>query len=126
MHLIYALGLEIILENICIGKVLRLMAGDIAAWHLESKGTLDPDTYVWNELPLPWEVLQGRVVCTKDDIIVQCLKVNLDPEKSGWIAPKSHSTVQFKTTPELVHGVEISSPFLASILKRNKFFSGKG
>ncbi|MDN5432479.1 MAG: hypothetical protein L0G93_02305 [Acinetobacter sp.] len=125
MQLIYVIGLEAILDDICFGKVLRLMAADVAAWHFKSGGQLDPNTLVWSQLPLPWEVLQGQVVCTKSKVINQCLAVNLDPEKSGWIAPKLHGIVQFKPTPELVHGVAVSNPFLASILKRNKFFSGK-
>jgi len=33
MQLIYAIGLEAILDDMCFGKVLRLMAADVAAWH---------------------------------------------------------------------------------------------
>ncbi|MBJ9901654.1 hypothetical protein [Acinetobacter bereziniae] len=125
MQLIYALGLDSILDEICFGKVLRLMAADVAAWHFQSGGKLDPNTLVWSQLPLPWEVIQGQAVCTKTNVIKQCFAVSLDPEKSGWIAPKLHGIVAFKPTPELVHGVAINHPFLASILKRYKFFSGK-
>ena len=49
----------------------------------------------------------------------------LDPEKSGWIAPRVHGVAEFKPTPELVHGVTVSNPFLATVLKRHRYFSGK-
>src|SRR5262249_52774005 len=63
MNLIYSLGLEYILEDICFGKVLRLMAADVVAWHNRSGGKLDPNTDVWNKLPLPWEVFEGKETC---------------------------------------------------------------
>lgn len=58
LYLIHSLGLETKLNTMCFGKVLRLMAGDVVAWHYNSDNTLDPNTYVWNELPLPWEIFQ--------------------------------------------------------------------
>ena len=125
MQLIYAMGLESLLDEICFGKVLRLMAGDVAAWHFNSGGQLDPNTVVWRNLPLPWEIFQHNVVCTKEEVIKQCMLAKIDPEKSGWIAPKIHAIVKFKPTPELVHGVEVGNPFLAYFLKKNKYFSGK-
>ncbi len=125
MNLIYATGTEFILEELCFGKVLRLMAADVAYWHSATGGDLDPNTYVWNQLPLPWEVFEGTAICTKEMVIQACSKVRLNPETSGWIAPRKHSVVAFKPTPELVHGVTIANPFLATILKKNKVFSGK-
>ncbi len=125
MNLIYALGMEYILDDICFGKVMRLMAADVIAWHLYSGGKLDPNTEVWNILPLPWEVFQEKQFCNKKMIVQACRKAGIDPEKSGWIAPKTQQVSQFKPTPELVHGVTVSNPFLASILRKNKYFSGK-
>jgi hypothetical protein len=125
MNLIYALGMEYILDEVCFGKTLRLMAGDVAYWHFQSGGKLDPNTHVWNKLPLPWEVFEGKATCTKQMVIEQCKEAGLDPEKSGWIAPRLHRVVEFKPTPELVNGVQISNPYLATVLKRHRFFSGK-
>lgn len=125
MNLIYSLDLDYILDEICFGKVLRLMAGDVVAWHLTSGGKLDPNTDVWNKLPLPWEVFQNKIKCNKELVIKYCKEAGLDPEISGWIAPKIHGISKFKPTPELVHGVIISNPFLATVLKRHKYFSGK-
>lgn len=125
MNLIYALGMEYILDDICFGKVMRLMAADVIAWHLSSGGKLDPNTEVWNILPLPWEVFQEKQFCNKKMIVQACRKAGIDPEKSGWIAPKTQQVSQFKPTPELVHGVTVSNPFLASVLRKNKYFSGK-
>ncbi|GAA3782791.1 hypothetical protein [Flavobacterium ginsengiterrae] len=125
MNLIYSLGLDYILEEICFGKTLRLMAADVVAWHFSTNGKLDPNTEVWNKLPLPWEIFQNKVNCNKDLVIKYCEQAGLDPEKSGWIAPRTHGVAEFTPTPELVHGVAISNPFLATALKRHRFFSGK-
>lgn len=125
MNLIYSMGLDEILEDVCFGKVLRLMTADVAAWHRRSGGGLDPNTEVWNALPLPWEVFENEVVCTKYMVAEKCKSVGLDPEKSGWIAPRVHGIAQYTPTPELVHGVSVSNPFLAKVLKMNKVYSGK-
>jgi hypothetical protein len=125
MHLIYSLGMNYILDEICFGKVLRLMAADVVAWHYLTGGKLDPNTDVWNKLPLPWEVFKGEKYCNKDLVVKYCKDAGLDPEKSGWIAPKVHGVSEFKPTPELVHGVTISNPFLATVFKRHGYFSGK-
>lgn len=125
INLIYSLGLESILDEICFGKVMRLMAGDVAYWHQAVGGKLDPNTEVWNELPLPWEVFHNEVVCTKSMVIDSCARAGIDPAKTGWIAPREIGLVAFKPTPELVHGVTIHNPFLAKLLKKHKYFSGK-
>ncbi len=125
INLIYSLGMDDLLDQICFGKVMRLMAADVVAWHQSSGGGLDPNTQVWNQLPLPWEVFEGKAFCNRKMVIQECKKAGLDPAKSGWIAPRQHSIVPFTPTPELVHGVAIADPFMASILKKHKFFSGK-
>lgn len=125
MNLIYAMGADFVLDEMCFGKVMRLMAADVVAWHRNVGNKLDPNTVVWNEVPLPWEVLRGESVCTKVSLVEACRKAGLDAEKSGWIAPRPHGVVEFKPTPELVHGVAVSNPFLATVLKKHKYFSGK-
>lgn len=125
MNLIYSLGMEFILNDLCFGKVMRLMAADVVAWHYATGSKIDPDTEVWNKLPLPWDVFAGKAFCNKKLIADICRKVGTDPEKSGWITPRTHTVAKFKPTPELVHGVMVSNPFMATILRKNKFFSGK-
>jgi hypothetical protein len=126
MNLIYSLGLEYILDDICFGKVLRLIAADVAYWHSATGGKLDPNTDVWNRLPLPWEVFEGKQACTREMVIKYCTEAGIDAERSGWIAPRVHGVAEFKPTPELVHGVTVANPFLATVLKRHRYFSGKG
>lgn len=124
--LLYAMGMESMLDSICFGKVLRLMAADVVAWHLSSGGQLDPDTKVWRDLPLPWEVISGEETCTKADIESICQKHGVHPEKKAWTLARPYKkVVEFRPTPELVHGVSISNPHLAKILRSAKFFSGK-
>jgi hypothetical protein len=125
INLLYATGMEGVLDELCFGKVLRLMAADVAAWHRSTGGGLDPNTEVWNKLPFPWDVFEGQAVCTKEMVVNACAAAKLDPWKSGWIAPRPHDVVPFRPTPELVHGVTVSNPFLATVLKKHRYFSGK-
>ncbi|WBA40248.1 hypothetical protein [Hymenobacter canadensis] len=125
INLLYALGMEFVLEAMCFGKALRLMAADVVAWHHSAGQGLDPNTQVWNALPLPWEVLINEATCTAADITTACQRAGLDPYKSGWLAPRPHGVVAFRPTPELVHGVSVANPYLATILKRHRYFSGK-
>lgn len=125
LNLLYALGMEFVLEEMCPGKVMRLIAADVAAWHHLSGSKGSPDLVVWNQLPFPWEVLSGSDFCNRSMVETACKAAGLDPEKSGWIAPRPHGVVPFRPTPELVHGVAISNPYLAKILKQHKYFSGK-
>ncbi len=125
MNIIYSLGMDYILDEICFGKVLRLMAADVVAWHQSTGGKLDPNTDIWNKIPLPWEVFQGKEKCNKELVVKYCKEAGIDPEKSGWVAPRIHGVAEFIPTPELVHGVVVSNPYLATVLKRHKYFSGK-
>jgi hypothetical protein len=125
--LLYAMGLESVLEAVCPGKVLRLMAADVVAWHHCTGGGLSPDTQVWADLPLPWEVLSGEVSCGRDEVRKICRKHQVDSATSGWIMPApKRKAAQFRATPELVHGVAVRSPALAKTLRKAGWFSGQG
>ncbi len=122
--LLFSLGLDEWIESMCPGKVLRLMAADVAAWHRASGGDLHADTGPWCDLPLPWEVLRGQP-CPKSRVLEICRKWRVDPVKSGWVAPPPDRKVaRYSPTPELVHGVEVSSPQLAALLRSLGVFSG--
>lgn len=122
----YAMGMEDVLDQMCFGKVLRLMAADVAWMHQRyGSGDLEPDTGVWNDLPFPWEVLSGQVACTKDDVIKACKARGVDPHKKGWIRPRPKHIAEFTPTPELVHGVVVSNPQFAKLLRKARVFSGK-
>ena len=128
INLVHAMGMEGILTDICPGKVLRLMAADVVGWHGHSKGGLDsslhPDTKVWRSLPLPWEVVRGEAVCSRSVVELVCAEHGVDPK--SWTGVKEgREPVPFKPTPELVHGVSVSSPDLAKALRKAGVFSGK-
>jgi hypothetical protein len=42
------------------------------------------------------------------------------------LPPSGRQAVPFQPTPELVHGVTVSHPELASVLRKSGWFSGKG
>ncbi len=124
--LMYDLGMVDAVEQMCPGKVLRLMAADVAWWHRQSGGGLHEDTNVWKELPRPWEVLPGNAICPMSLVESVCQRHGLDPVKSGWSAPRPGRHIErFTPTPELVHGVVVGSPLLAAVFRKAGVFSGK-
>jgi hypothetical protein len=125
INFVYALNMDKVLDEVCPGKVLRLMAADVAYWHKSKGGELEPDTQVWISLPLPWEVLAGEKTCTRQTVEAACEKAKI--KGKGWIAPHEGRVIEdFRPTPELVHGVAVSSPQLAEVIKKAGWFSGKG
>lgn len=125
INLLYALGMEFILDEMCFGKALRLMAADVAYWHRSAGQGLDPNTQVWAALPLPWEVFTGAASCTRAQVTAACHQAGIDSGKTGWLAPRPHGIVSFRPTPELIHGVSETNPYLATVLKRHRYFSGR-
>lgn len=125
ISLVHSLGMSQLLDDLCPGKVLRLMAADVTRWHELIGVGVHPDTKVWAQLPYPWLVVQRKVGCGRDMIEAACVAAGVD--FSGWSGPRSTAKpVEFKPTPELVHGVEVSSPELGAALRKAKWFSGKG
>ncbi|WP_159998825.1 hypothetical protein [Roseomonas sp. 18066] len=115
-----------LVEACCPGKVMRLMAGDVAAWHRAEGGALQPDTAVWRVLPRPWAVLRGEAFCPRSLVEAACRDAGIDPEASGWVAARlPPGAVPFTATPELVHGVEVAAPGLALLLRKRGVFSGR-
>ena len=124
--LIEAMGMEALFETMLPGKVMRLMAADVAAWHYHSGGEPHPDMRVWRSLPLPWLVLRGEASCTRADIEAACLACGVAAAKGGWSTARARRAVaEFRPTPELVHGVSVNDPGLADFLRRVGVFSGK-
>lgn len=124
ISLLHALGAGAILQHACPGKVMRLMAADVARWHEASGGDLHPDTKVWATLPLPWDVLRGETPCSVEQIRAACERYGAKVET--WVAPRDdRQAVAFRSTPELVHGVAAASPVLAAALRKAGVFSGK-
>jgi hypothetical protein len=117
-----AAGMGQFLDTYCPGKVMRLMAADLVRWH---GGQVDPNTYVWAHLHLPWLVIAGRRICTRTAIEIMCEQAGLNPVKTGWTGPRAHGEVaDFKPTPELVHGVTVADPAWAAVMRRAGVFSG--
>jgi len=112
---LHAAGLTSLAENSWPGKATRVVAAGLARWHQEPGGGLHPDISVWSLLPLPWEVLDGTVPCSRADVEAACRAHRVDPERSGWTTPRSPGgTVQ--PTPEIVHGVAVHDPLWATTL----------
>lgn len=124
--LVYSLGQEDFFDAFLPGKVLRLMAADVAAWHWIKGATVHDDTSVWAALPKPWDVLSGRAGCSRSNIESTCRRFDIDPEKTGWSAPRPRTAIDaWRPTPESVHGVVVGHPELALFLRKVGAFSGK-
>jgi hypothetical protein len=124
--IIYALDQEAFFDAFLPGKVLRLMAADVAAWHRMTGKTVHDDTSVWAALPKPWDVVAGRTACGRADVEAACRRFGIDPEKTGWTAPRPRTAVDaWRATPETVHGVVVNHPELALFLRKVGVFSGK-
>ena len=123
---VQALQMDDLFETMMPGKVMRLMAADVAAWHRLAGGVIQPDTKVWADLPKPWDVLRLEAHCDRKMIEAACAMAGIDPVKSGWSAARPRATVEaFRPTPELVHGVNVGNPYMAAFLKRVGAFSGR-
>jgi hypothetical protein len=126
LNVLSATGLEVLLDAACPGKVMRLMAANLAYWHRSTGSDVDPDTAVWAALPLPWQVLDGEASCTRAYVEQTCRRFGVDPQKRGWTAARATGRVAwFEPTPELVHGVSIADPTWATLLRNAGAFSGK-
>lgn len=125
ISLLCSLGMQDVLERQLPGKAMRLMAADVARWHRLSGGELHPDTKVWAALPAPWDVLDGSAACPRMLVLSACEAEGVKPD--SWVSPRDGDRIPetFRPTPELVHGVEVSSPALALSLRRIGVFSGR-
>lgn len=119
---LYSMGWETILDRFCPGKALRLMAADVAFVHRHHLSGLEPDTAVWGKLARPWSVVLDGYPQNRASIEQACQIFGI--EGKGWVKPRSKTVAPFETTPELVHGVTVSSPKFAEVLKKAGFFAG--
>ena len=126
LNVLYAMGLDAVIEAACPGKAMRLMAADATAWHRAKGGKTHGDTLVWSRLPLPWKVLDGTAECPRAAVVWACEAAGVDPLKSGWVLPRPEAQPRpFRPTPELVHGVQVADAETAALLRRAGVFSGK-
>ena len=121
--LAYAMALSV--ESMLPGKAPRLMAADIVAWQSQVGKPANTDERIAAELPTPWDVVLHGAECTASMVVERCKDFGVDPEKSGWTAPRERRTVEtWRPTPELVHGVAIADPLVAAAMRRLGWFSG--
>jgi hypothetical protein len=127
ISLLYACGKDDNLDRICPGKAMRLMAADVAAWHRHLGDDEGPDVKVFKLLPLPWDVVLGRATCTRRDVeTAMKLALGTKGKDITWTTPfEVGKPVPTKITHSLVHGVAVSDPGLADLLRRAGWFSGK-
>jgi hypothetical protein len=126
LNLTRGLGYDDVLEASCPGKVPALVAADVAAWHRLEGREQHVDVRVWADLPLPWDVVLGDDDCPAELVRQTCRRHGVDPEAEGWTQPYRQDVLELPAlAPDLVHGVTVSSPLLAGVLRRVGVFSGQ-
>lgn len=120
-------ALDVAIAGLCPPKMMRLMAADLVAWTYQSGGEINPDTAIAAQLPWPWEALSGTRSCTAMDVSRVCGRAIINPWESGWLGPRRPRPASvFAPTPELVHGIVVSDPTLAALLRKAGAWSAKG
>lgn len=125
--LLFDLKQEALLDIICPGKALRLMAADVVRWHSLTGGAVEPNTGVYRLLPRPWLIVLGKESCTRADIELALTAVSADDKtRQGWVKQRGNIHVEkTKPTADMVHGISIASPSLALALRKAGVFSGQ-
>lgn len=122
-----SLGVDELAQACLPGKAQALIAGDVAAMHHVHGDGAHEDATVAAALPAPWQVVLGLAECTAEQVRAACTAAGLDPDASGWTSPYRQAHTEEATfTLELVHGVTVTSPDLAALLRRTGVFSGYG
>jgi len=127
IELVHQTGAAPIFEDRLPGKVMRLMAGDVAMWRKSLGMGDDPEALAWSELPDPWKVLLGEAHCNRPLVEEVCKRHGVDPYKSGWIArAPERRPVEFRPTPDSLYGVVVpTGSAIGAYLKQVGAFSGK-
>lgn len=126
LNLTRGLGYDDIIEASCPGKVPALVAADVAAWHRRDGRDQHTDVQVWADLPLPWDVVLGDDSCDANLVREACMRHGVDPETTGWTQPYRQGLTELPAPArDLVHGVTVSSPLLAAVLRQIGMFSGQ-
>jgi hypothetical protein len=126
LNLTRGLGYDDVVEARCPGKVPALVASDVAAWHRLEGREQHVDVQVWADLPLPWDVVLGDDECPAELVRQTCRRHGVDAEAGGWTQPYRQDLTELPApAPDLVHGVTVSSPLLAGLLRRAGVFSGQ-
>jgi hypothetical protein len=126
LNLTRGIGYEDVVEASCPGKVPALVAADVAAWHAREGREQHVDVRVWADLPWPWDVVLGDAACPADLVRQVCLRHGVDPQTAGWTQPYRQEMNDLPVpAPDLVHGVQVTSPLLAHVLRHAGVFSGR-
>ncbi|MFI6226058.1 hypothetical protein ACIBCR_01920 [Micromonospora echinospora] len=125
LNLTRGLGYDDLVDAACPGKVPALVAADVAAWHAREGHDQHVDVRVWADLPFPWDVVLGDDDCPAELVRQMCQRHGVDPEASGWTQPYRQDLTELpEPAPDLVHGVTVSSPLLATVMRQVGVFSG--
>lgn len=122
-----AAGLDSVLDKYLPGKAPRLMAADLVWWARNNGQELHEDTRMFSKLPYPWEVISGEKKLNRAKILSVAHKANVtNIDETGWVGPRTGVISEVAAAePITVHGIVVSDPNLAVMLRKAGAFSAK-
>jgi hypothetical protein len=122
-----AAGFDSVLDNYLPGKAPRLMAADLVWWARNMGQELHEDTRMFAKLPYPWEVINGDKKLNRAKILSVARKANVtNVDETGWVGPRTGVVSEVAAAePITVHGIVVSDPYLAVMLRKSGAFSAK-
>lgn len=109
------LKLDAVFESFLPGKAPRIMAADLMYSRVSDGQEAHKDSDLFFLFAKPWEVLAGEGTVDLEEA----------RKHDGWAAPlKNVETEAPSVEPALVHGVVVSSPAMAEILRKTGVFAG--
>jgi hypothetical protein len=122
-----AAGFDSVLDKYLPGKAPRLMAADLVWWARNMGQELHEDTRMFAKLPYPWEVINGDKKLNRAKILSVARKANVtNVDETGWVGPRTGVVSEVAAAePITVHGIVVSDPHLAVMLRKSGAFSAK-
>lgn len=108
------------------GKAVRLLAADLVRWNSYEGGSVSVDFDLFHKLPYPWAVLSGEATLNRQDMVDAGLLTEARLAETGWISTRSGLEFEVpEPDPALVHGVTVTNPDFAELLRKIGVFSAK-
>ncbi|NJO02311.1 MAG: hypothetical protein HC880_12035 [Bacteroidia bacterium] len=118
--LLRALNLQTMLTAIYLGKVQPLSFIKAETSLSKTNAASKNDWLLWLALPLPWEVLRGRQICSRQRVENQCARQRIDPASLDWPAPQT--STDNHPSPTLIQVIKEDAPALINLLKAHGYF----
>lgn len=120
-------GLTKTFDNYLPGKAIRLLAGDLVRWNTYEGGSVSLDFDLFQKLPYPWLVVNAQAELNRSLMVEADVLTEDKLISGGWVSTRKNLELEIpEADPALVHGVTVSDPEFAKLLRKIGVFSAKG